>query len=237
MKKLLFTLVCLTAILTGCLGKDVDPYQGYRGKNLTELFTAGKDALQKKKYSLAVKNFEALDAIYPFSSEAQKAQLNIIYAYYKSGNITSAIVAADRYIQLYPRGPRVDYAYYMRGIAGFDLGLSWLQKLVGVNPASRDISTLQQSYRAFSTLVGTFPQSHYVPDALVRMKYIRNLLAQREIMIAQFYLKRHAYVAAANRGMYVVRHFRGSTEVNKGLSIIAQAYHALGLPQDQFKNN
>ncbi|WP_304985812.1 outer membrane protein assembly factor BamD [Coxiella-like endosymbiont] len=172
-----------------------------------------------------------MDAIYPFGPHAQQAQLDIIYAYYKNGDIGSAIVAADRYIRLYPRGYHVDYAYYMRGIIGFDLRLSWIQKLAGVNPASRDISTLQESYRAFATLVDMFPQSPYVPDALIRMKYIHNLMAQREIMIAQFYLKRHAYVAAANRATYVVQHFQDSPEAIKGLVIIVQAYRALDLPK------
>ncbi|WP_100622840.1 outer membrane protein assembly factor BamD [Candidatus Coxiella mudrowiae] len=232
MKKLFFILTFLyLCVLTSCAGKDVDPYQAYRGKTSIELFTAGEKALAKKNYSEAVKNFEALDAIYPFGPHAQQAQLDVIYVYYKNGDIASAIVAADRYIRLYPRGRHVDYAYYMRGIVGFDLGLSWVQKLAGVNPASRDISTLQQSYRAFATLVDTFPQSPYVPDALTRMKYIRNLMAQREIMIAQFYLKRHAYVAAANRATYVVQHFQGSPEVIKGLAIMVQAYRALDLPK------
>ena len=232
MKKLLFvlTFLCICS-LTGCAEKDVDPYQAYRGKTSIELFTDGEKALAKKNYSEAVKNFEALDIIYPFAPNAQQARLDVIYAHYKSGNVASVIVEADRYIRLYPRGRHLDYAYYMRGIVRFDLGLSWIQKLAGVNPASRDIDTLQQSYRAFATIVDMFPQSPYVPDALTRMEYIRNLMAQREIMIAQFYLKRHAYVAAANRAAYVVRHYQGSPEVAKGLAIMVQAYRALDLPR------
>lgn len=230
MKKL-FLIVAILLALVGCAKKDVDPYKAFRGKTSTELFTTGEKALAKENYSEAVKNFEALDAIYPFGPYAQQAQLDIIYAYYKSGDDASAIAAADRYVRLYPRGRDVDYAYYMRGIIGFNLGLSWLQKLSGVNPAARDVSTLQQSFASFNTLVQTFPHSRFRADALTRMRYIRNLMAQREIMIAQFYMKRHAYVAAANRASYVVQHFQGSPQVIKGLAIMVRAYRALDLPK------
>ena len=217
--------------LTGCAGKDVDPYQAYRRKTSIELFSAGEKALAKKNYSEAIKNFEALDANYPFGPHTRQAQLNIIYAYYKSGDVSSVILAVDRYIRLYPEGPHVDYAYYMRGIIGFESGLSWVQKLATVNPASRDINSLQKSYRAFATIVDMFPQSYYLSDALMRMKYIRNLMAQHEIIIAQFYLQRRAYVAAANRATYVVQHYQDSPEVINGLMIMVKAYRALDLPK------
>ena len=232
MKKLFFILMFLyLCFLTGCAEKDVDPYQAYRRKTSIELFLAAEKALAKKNYLGAIKNFEALDADYPFGPHAQQAQLDVIYAYYKSGDVASVILAADRYIRLYPASPHVDYAYYMRGIVGFKLGLSWVQKLASVNPASRDISSLQKSYRAFATIVDMFPQSHYLPDAVIRMKYIRNLIAQHEIIIAKFYLKRRAYVAAANRAAYVVQHYQDSPEVINGLTIMVEAYRALDLPK------
>ena len=233
MKKLFFVLIFFYLyILTGCAGEYVDPYQAYRERTSVELFTDGEKALMKKHYAEAIKNFEALDTVYPFSPHVQKAQLDVIYAYYKNSDITSAIIAADRYIWLYPRGHHVDYAYYMRGIVNFGLKLSWIQKLADANLALHDISTLQQSYRALATLVDMFPHSPYVPDALMRMQYIHNVMAQHEIMIAKFYLKQCAYVAAANRAAYVVKDFQGSSpEVIQGLVIMVQAYRALNLPK------
>lgn len=209
----------------------MDPYHVFRSKTSVELFNTGEKALAKENYAEAVRNFEALDTIYPFWLRTQQAELDTIYAYYKSDNMASATAAADRYIHLYPRGFHVDYAYYMRGVIDFDLGLSWLQKLADVNPAVRDVSALQQSFTSFTTLIQMFPHSLYAPDALIRMRYIRNLMAQREITIAEFYMKRHAYVAAANRASYVVQHFQGSPQVIKGLTIMVQAYRALNLPK------
>lgn len=232
MKQLLFIITVLLGLtLTGCARNEVDPYQIFRNKTSVELFDSGEKALEKENYTEAVRNFKALDTIYPFWPRTKQAELNIIYAYYRSGNMASAIMAANHYIRLYPQSLHVDYAYYMRGIINFDLGLSWLQKLAGINPAVRDVSALQQSFTSFTTLVQIFPHSSYTPDALVRMRYIRNLIAQREITIAEFYMERHAYVAAANRASYVVQHFQGAPQVIKGLAIMVQAYRALNLPK------
>lgn len=228
MKKIAVILI-LIALVAGCSKKNQDPYKSLRHQTSSVIFNGGERALAKGNYGQAVHYFEALDAIYPFGPHAQQGQLDIIYAYYRSGDDASAMVAADRYIRLYPRSRSVDYAYYMRGIIGFTMGLSWLQKMAGTDPAPRDVSTLQQSFSSFATVVRLFPHSRYAPDSRLRMVYIRNLMARREIEIADFYLQKKAYVASANRASYVVQHFQGSSEVIKALAIMVKSYRALGL--------
>ena len=228
MKKLglIFALILL---LAGCGGEDKDPYASYRGETATIIFEGGEKDLAKDNYTDAIKQFEALDAIYPFGPYAQQGQLDVIYAYYKSGDDASAIAAADRYIRLYPRGKNADYAYYIRGIIGFSEGLSWLQKMAGVDPASRDVSKMQRSFVAFATLVHQFPHSRYRPDALRRLAYIRNLMARRQVNIADFYYRHRAYIAAANRASIVVQHFQGSSQMPNALGIMVKSYRSLGL--------
>ena len=228
MKNILF-LSMLLSVLFGCVRKDFMPYDTNHMETSAELFVNGERALAKKDYSEAVRNFEVVNAVYPFSSYAEQVKLDIIYAYYKSGSTNSAIEAANNYIRLYPRGRNVDYAYYMRGISYFNLGLSWLQKLALVNPVTRDMSALQQAFFSFSTLTKNLPYSRYTLDALTRMRYIRNLIAQREVSIAEFYMKRCFYMAAVNRATYVFQHFKGSPQVVKALGIMMKAYRALGL--------
>lgn len=230
MRKFIF-IIFLVLFLVGCGNKDQDPYAAFRHRTAAEIFNGGEKALAEGDYSEASEHFEALDAVYPFGPYAQQGQLDVIYSYYKGGDDGSALAAADRYIRLYPRGKNVDYAYYMRGIIGFTEGLSWLQKMVGMDPAPRDVSTLRQSFSSFATLIHEFPHSEYTPDALLRMAYIRNLMAHREVQIAGFYLEHDAFVAAANRASYVVQHFEGSPEVITALAIMFKSYRALGLTQ------
>ncbi len=230
MKKLLLMVFLSLAItVVGCSKTEQDPYQDFRGETSNALFTKASTALAKGNYDTSVKYFEALDALYPFGPYAERGQMDIIYAYFMDGDDASSITAADRYVRLYPRGKNVDYAYYMRGVVGFNLGLSWLQKKVGINPGLRDVSTLQTSFASFSIVADEYPHSIYAEDSLVRMAYIRNLLANREIAVAKFYMEREAYVAAANRASYVVSHFQGSDQVSQALAIMIKAYRKLGL--------
>src|SRR3990167_166779 len=230
MKKILTYLVVVSfLLLTGCSKTEQDPYRNYRGMSSATLFFNGEKALAGKNYDKAVKYLEALDALYPFGPYAEQGQLDIIYAYYMNGDTASSITAADRFVRLYPRNKNVDYAYFMRGVVGFNLGLSWLQRKVGVDPGMRDIGNLQQSFTAFSSLTQQFPRSKYRPDALLRMAYVRNLLAAREVQIAEFYLERKAYVAATNRASDVVEHFQGSPSVTRALAIMVEGYRKLGL--------
>lgn len=229
MKKYLLLLFPLVLLLSACSKKIPDPYASFRNKSSETIYQKGEKDLASGKYDSAAKQFEALDAVYPFGPHAEQAQLDIIYAYYMAGDDASALTAADRYMRLFPRATHVDYAYYMRGVVGFNVGLSWLQRKFNMNPATRDVSNLQQSFMAFSNLVHLFPQSEYTADSYVRMSYIRNLIADRELDIANFYIERSAYVAAANRGSYIVEHFQGTPAVVKALAVMVKSYRELGL--------
>lgn len=217
-------------ILAGCSGSK-DEFAPYRKMTAKQIFNTGEKALANEDYAKAVKYFEALDAVYPFSPYTEQEQLEIIYAYYKNDDSASALASADRYIRLYPRGKHVDYAFYMKGLISFQQGYTWLQRLVGVDPSRRDLSSKKEAFLAFNQLVTYFPNSIYTPDALVRMAYIRNIIARKNVLIANYYMKRKAYVAAANRASYVIQHFNGSPEVIPALAIMVKAYRGLGLHQ------
>lgn len=229
MLKKLLILVFSLLLISSCSDPNKDPFAAYRGYSSAKLFASGEQALYQAHFGDAVKYFEALGAIYPFGPYAQQAQLDLIYAYHLSDDDASAIAAADRYIHLYPRSAHVDYAYYMRGLIGFSVGLSWLQRISNIDPAPRDISTLKQSFVSFAQLVHYFPNSPYAPNAELRMRYIRNLMARREIIVANFYMAHKAYVAAANRAAFVVQHYQGSPQVVEALEIMVKAYRGLHL--------
>ncbi|NTV97272.1 MAG: outer membrane protein assembly factor BamD, partial [Thiobacillus sp.] len=73
------------------------------------------------------------------------------------------------------------------------------------------------------------PDSKYTPDALARMRYLVNALAAHEVHVARYYFKRGAYVAAVNRGKYVLEHYQQAPALEEGLAIMAKSYDKLGL--------
>ena len=78
-------------------------------------------------------------------------------------------------------------------------------------------------------MVQRFPDSPYADDARQRMVYLRNRLAAYEINVADYYIRRSAYVAAANRARYVVETYQETPSVVDGLQIMVRAYRELGL--------
>ncbi len=229
MKKILL-IVASALVLTACGSSPYkDDLSAYRNKTSRQLYTGAGKSLVAGDYDKSVKQFEALDAIYPFGAYSRQAQLDIIYAYYKNDDQLMATVAADRYIHLYPQGKNVDYAYYMKGMVDYRQGMTWLQKLVGSDPSERDMSHLTSSFASFNQLVERFPHSRYRNNAIMHMSYIRNMVAKFYVDTGTYYYKRHANVAAINRALTVIEHFQGSPVVIDALGLAIKGYRQLGM--------
>ena len=196
-----------------------------------KLYTEAKASLTSGDYEQAIRYFGLLEARYPFGRYAQQAQLEIAYAYYKYDEPDAAIAAADRFIQLYPRHPNVAYAYYLKGLANYNRGRGLVERYVPQDPSERDPGTALQSFQDFSELIKRFPDSKYAKDAAQRMLFLRNNLAQHEVHVANYYMRRRAYVAAANRAKYVIENYQRTPAVPEALVIMAKAYKLLGLDQ------
>lgn len=221
--------VMLLVTITGCSWlkseDDVPPDQGE-----SQLYEAARRNLDNSNFALAIKNLQLLEARYPFGPYAEQAQLELIYAHYRNYGHEEAVAAADRFIRLHPQHPNVDYAYYMKGLSSFTEGQGLLERFLPTDATQRDPGPARQSFTDFAQLLTRFPNSEYAPDARARMVYLRNLLARHEINVANYYFKRQAYVAALNRGRYVVENFQETPAVPDGLAVMAQAYLLLEMP-------
>lgn len=194
-----------------------------------QLYQTAKTELNRKNYRGAIELYETLEARYPFGQHAQQAQLETAYAYYKDDEADSAIANADRFIRLNPNHPHVDYAYYIKGLANFNRTNGLLGTLIRRDRADKDPEPLRKAFDDFKTLVTNYPDSKYAEDSRIRMIYLRNVLAEHEMKIADYYLRRGAWVAALNRSKYVVENLEGSQSVPKALAIQVMAYRKLGL--------
>ncbi|WXL25089.1 outer membrane protein assembly factor BamD [Ectopseudomonas mendocina] len=219
-------LIAIIALTAACSSKEpvVD-------ENLSEaeLYQQAQTDLDNNSYTSAVSKLKALESRYPFGRYAEQAQLELIYAYYKNAEPEAARSAADRFIRLHPQHANVDYAYYLKGLASFDQDRGLVARFLPLDLTKRDPGAARDSYNEFAQLVSRYPHSRYAPDAKQRMIYLRNLLAAYEIHVAHYYLTRKAYVAAANRGRYVVENFQETPAVADGLAVMVEAYQRLTL--------
>lgn len=218
--------------LTGCASTPDDELDDVDAdKTAAMLYTEAKDSLRAGDYETAITRLESLEARFPFGRYAQQAQLDIAYAYYKYDEPDSAVAAVDRFIKLYPRHQHVDYAYYLRGLVKFNQGRGAFDDLPGQDPAKRDPGAAKQAFQFFDELVTRFPNSIYAEDAVKRMRYLRNSLARYEIYVGEYYFKRGAFLAAANRGKYVLEYFQTTPSTPDALALMVKSYEKLQLPQ------
>lgn len=180
-------------------------------------------------YTKAVEYLEKLEARYPYGRYAQQAQIEIAYAYYKDGERASAIAAADRFIKLYPNHPNVDYAYYLKGLVNFNENRGFLSALTSPDMTDRDPKASREAFFAFKEVVTRFPESKYAKDATERMRYLVNALAAYEVHVARYYIKRGAYVAAANRAQFAVKNYPQAPTTEEAVYILVLAYDELGM--------
>lgn len=224
-----YSLVLLLGVLVAACGLFPDADDETKGWSAQKLYSEAKDSLNNRNYEQAIKYYEKLEARYPYGRYAQQAQLEIAYAYYKDNEPAQAVTAIGRFIKLHPNHPSVDYAYYLKGLANFTEDLGWTGYISGQDMTERDPKAARESFEAFKELVTRFPQSRYAPDAIARMNYLVNALASHEIHVARYYMKRGAYVAAANRAQYALKSYPRAPANEEGLVILVQAYDALGL--------
>ncbi len=223
------SLLTIAALLLGGCGKKLDEEDPYQGTTEKALFAKAQQSMMHRDFDDAIKMFESFDVQYPLSLNAPQALMEYIYAQFKLGEYDIMQAAADRFIRLYPYARHVDYVYYIKGVAATMTKRSFFDRYFAVNIAYRDGTFMSQAYDDFATLVKRFPRSVYAPDTRRRMIYIRNLLAEAEIVAAEQYLKQSAYVAAANRAMYVVQTFVQAPQVERALEILIMANRELGL--------
>lgn len=229
MKKILLLIIML-ALVSGCSHKKENPWKDYEGMTAAAIFNQGETHLAKKKYTQASKDFAAIDALYPFGPYAQQSQMDIVYAFYMDDEYASGLAAADRYLRLYPQDKNIDYVYYMKGLMSFEQDFNWYQSLFKMDPAPLDLSGKRESFISFNQIARLYPDSIYAQDSVLHMAFIRNMIARKEMSIADFYMQRKAYLAAANRAATVVQHYDGSTSVPHALEVMTLAYKGAGLP-------
>lgn len=227
------SLAAFAAVLSGCLlggcGLLPDQIDETRGWSAAKLYAEARADLNDRNYERAVKLYEKLEARFPYGRYAQQAQIEIAYAYYKDGETASAIAAVDRFVKLHPNHPSADYMYYLKGLANFNDDLGLFGFVSGQDMTERDPKAAREAFDAFKDLVTRFPQSKYTPDAIARMNYLVNALASHEVHVARYYLKRGAYVAAANRAQYALKTYPRAPANEEGLVIMVKAYDALGM--------
>lgn len=232
--------ILLVLLAAGCGGDKGINETGYSDEPLLDregnkldsadaerLYESAREFMFDEQPDRALRLYAEVQARFPFSPYAAQAELESITAHYRAQQYEAAVSAADRFIKQRPRNPNIDYVYYLRGLSNYSRNDSGI---LGGDPDKRDTRFLEQSFTDFKLLIENYPDSVYAKDAQLHMIDIRNRLAEYEINVAEYYLRRRAYVAASRRAEGVIERFQGSDSVPRALEIMEESYARLGLP-------
>ena len=225
----LLQLVLIAILPMALYGCAKDKEQRTEIQNITEAFETAKQSVERGNYARGVSIFEAMQARFPFSDLARQIQLELMYAYYKSGKREEAAEAADTFMRENPIHPKVDYALYIKGLAYFEDPPGVLERMFRKDVSQRPPKDVELAYSSLRRLVERYPASQYAPDAEQRMIAIKNRLADYDNHVADYYLRRGAYVAALNRAKNALEAYNGATGNADSLRIMASAYEKLGM--------
>jgi len=223
-----FLALAIGWLVAGC-GMFSDKNDETKGWSAQKLYAEARSNLDERNYEKAIGYYQKLDARYPYGRFAQQGQMEIAYAYYKDQDAPGAIAAADRFIKAHPNHPNVDYLYFLKGLANFNDDLGLFGFVSNQDMSERDPKAARDAFDAFKDLVTRYPQSKYTPDSTERMKYLVNALASHEVHVARYYMKRGAFVAAANRVQFALKTYPEAPANEEGLVIMVKAYDALGM--------
>ena len=214
----------LLLIVSSCSSNEEMPDERLVEK---ELYDQAQTRLKNGSFSTAILSLEALESRFPFGRYAEQAQAELIYAYYMNSQFEASQSASERFINLHPRHSHTGYAFYMKGLAAFTDDSGLFSRYFQSDLAKREVVMAQTSFGELSEFISRYPESKYVPHAKQRMIYLRNLLAEHEIYVADFYMKRGAYLAAIGRAKYVIENLPNTPQTPFALSILVEAYEIL----------
>lgn len=192
-----------------------------------ELYKLARRSLDSSDFATALQRYSQIQLRFPFSDIATQAQLESIYAKYRAFDADGALSTADRFLKEHPRHPHSDYVYYLRGLINFQRGdalFDWL-----VDPSRQDVNYARLAFDDFSLLTQRYRNSRYAADARLRMIYLRNQIAEHEMHVVRYYVRRGAHVAAAKRAERIIAEYPGAPATVEALAVLENSYRAMGL--------
>ena len=224
---LVAAICALSFMVSGCSSTpDADRTASW---SPNKIYAEAKDEASSGAYDKAIPLYEKLEGRAAGTPLAQQAQLDKAYAQYKGGEQAQALATLDRFIKLHPASPAMDYALYLKGLVNFNDNLGLFGFISRQDLSERDQKAAKESFESFKELAGRFPDSRYVPDARLRMRYIVNSLAQSEVHVARYYYSRGAYIAAINRAQSAIADYRDVPALEEATFILYRSYDALGM--------
>ena len=219
------SIALVTVMLAGCSGMNLFGPPKSKEEPIIPpqaLYQKALDDMDRQYFQTAIKGLEQLDRQHPRDPLVEKSKLMQVYANYRSGELEEAILAADRFMALYPSGKDVPYVLYLKGNAYY----------AQIKDITRDQQLSADAIDTYTLLISNYPRSEYADDAKEKLLVAFDQLAGKEMSVGRYYLGNGQYTAAINRFRVVIEQWQTSTHVEEALYRLTEAYLLLGLTNE-----
>ena len=193
----------------------------------SQIFIKGQSFLKSNDYKKAAIEFDKIYLNYPFSSLAPRAEIMTAYSLFQDNQINEAIVKLNEFIEMNPIGEHTKYAQYL-------LAMSYY---VQIPDAGRDPMLSEKALKHFKIVTTKFPNSVYAKDAKFKINYIKNSLAQNELLIGMFYLKNNSPASSIKRFQAIIKNYQTTSVIPETLYRLCEAFLMLGLKEEAIKSS
>ncbi len=183
------------------------------------LYASALADMDRQYFATARATLEKLERQHPYSEYAERAKLMTVYINFRTGQYEDAVLAADRYLALYPSSPETDYILYLKGSSYFKQ----------IKDITRDQQLAQDAIDVYLQIIRNYPDSEYVDDSRENVRLAFDQLAGKEMSVGRYYLGNGQITAAINRFKTVVDRFQTSTHIEEALYRLTEGYLKLGL--------
>jgi outer membrane protein assembly factor BamD len=212
----------MAAILAGCSMFGPPKIKEEPIVPAATLYQGALDDMDRQYYQTAIKQLEQLERQHPRDALTEQGKLMLVYANYRSGNLEEAVLAADRFLALYPNSKDTAYVLWLKGTAYF----------AQITDITRDQQLSQDAIDTYTLLINNYPQSEHAKDAKDKLLVAYDQLAGKEMSVGRYYLGSGQHAAAINRFREVVERWQTSTHIEEALYRLTEGYLLLGLTNE-----
>ena len=186
---------------------------------MIEAYNEGFEEFNRGDIFFAAKKFNEVELLYPQSIWAPRSTLMSAYAYYSQLYFTYAIVELERFLDKYKNHPDTDYAYYLLAICHYNQ----------IADEKKDLGEIIKAKKYFKQLIKEFPETDFAEDANLKLELIEEILASKELYLANYYLDREKWIPAMNRYKKIVDEYDTTIFIEEALYRLVELNYKLGL--------
>ena len=186
---------------------------------MIEAYNEGLKEFNRGDIFFAAKKFNEVELLYPQSVWAPRSTLMAAYVYYSQLYFNDAIIELERFLDKYKNHKNADYAYYLLAVCHYNQ----------IVDEKKDLGEILKAKTYFQIIVKDFPSTDFAEDSRFKLELIEEILASKELYLANYYLDREKWIPAMNRFKKIVNDYDTTIFIEEALYRLVELNYKLGL--------